>query len=61
MINQNLCCLFQSFFQAVQENFNRACGLMQKVKTRDAEKAAKLARFSRDALAKMAALVEKEA
>ena len=32
---------------------------MQKVKTRDAEKAAKLARFSRDALAKMAALVEK--
>lgn len=53
--------VFQSFFQAVQENFNRACGLMQKVKTRDAEKAAKLARFSRDALAKMAALVEKEA
>ena len=51
--------VFQSFFQAVQENFNRACGLMQKVKTRDAEKAAKLARFSRDALAKMAALVEK--
>ena len=53
--------VFQSFFQAVQENFNRACGLMQKVKTRDAEKAAKLARFSRDALAKMSALVEKEA
>ncbi len=53
--------VFQSFFQAVQENFNRACGLMQKVKTRDAEKAAKLARFSRDALSKMAALVEKEA
>ena len=53
--------VFQSFFQAVQENFNRACGLMQKVKARDAEKAAKLARFSRDALAKMAALVEKEA
>ena len=52
--------VFQSFFQAVQENFNRACGLMQKVKTRDAEKAAKLARFSRDALAKMSALVEKE-
>ena len=47
--------VFQSFFQAVQENFNRACGLMQKVKT------AKLARFSRDALAKMSALVEKEA
>ena len=53
--------VFQSFFQAVQENFNRACGLMQKVKARDAEKAAKLARFSRDALAKMSALVEKEA
>ena len=53
--------VFQSFFQAVQENFNRACGLMQKIKTRDAEKAAKLARFSRDALAKMSALVEKEA
>lgn len=52
--------VFQSFFQAVQENFNRACGLMQKVKARDAEKAAKLARFSRDALAKMSALVEKE-
>lgn len=53
--------VFQSFFQAVQENFNRACGLMQKVKARDADKASKLARFSRDALARMSALIEKEA
>lgn len=53
--------VFQSFFQAVQENFNRACGLMQKVKARDADKASKLARFSRDALARMSALIEREA
>ena len=53
--------VFQSFFQATLENFNKACGLLTKVKLRDADKADKLLRFSRDAVAKMAAALEKEA
>lgn len=52
--------VFQSFFQATLENFNKACGLLGKVKLRDADKADKLLRFSRDAVAKMAAALEKE-
>lgn len=52
--------VFQSFFQATLENFNKACGLLTKVKLRDADKAGKLLRFSRDAVAKMAAALEKE-
>lgn len=52
--------VFQSFFQATLENFNKACGLLTKVKLRDADKADKLLRFSRDAVAKMAAALEKE-
>lgn len=52
--------VFQSFFQAALENFNKACGLLTKVKLRDADKAGKLLRFSRDAVAKMAAALEKE-
>lgn len=52
--------VFQSFFQTVLENFNKACGLLGKVKLRDADKADKLLRFSRDAVAKMAAALEKE-
>lgn len=52
--------VFQSFFQATLENFNKACGLLGKVKIRDADKANKLLRFSRDAVAKMAAALEKE-
>lgn len=52
--------VFQSFFQAVLENFNKACGLLGKVKLRDADKADKLLRFSRDAVAKMSAALEKE-
>lgn len=52
--------VFQSFFQATLENFNKACGLLTKVKLRDADKADKLLRFSRDAVSKMAAALEKE-
>ena len=52
--------VFQSFFQAALENFNKACGLLGKVKLRDADKADKLLRFSRDAVAKMAAALERE-
>lgn len=52
--------VFQSFFQSTIENFNKACGLLTKVKLRDADKADKLLRFSRDAVAKMAAALEKE-
>lgn len=52
--------VFQSFFQATLENFNKACGLLGKVKLRDADKADKLLRFSRDAVAKMSAALEKE-
>lgn len=52
--------VFQSFFQATLENFNKACGLLTKVKLRDADKADKLLRFSRDAVAKMAAALKKE-
>ena len=52
--------VFQSFFQATLENFNKACGLLGKVKLRDAHKADKLLRFSRDAVAKMTAALEKE-
>ena len=52
--------VFQSFFQATLENFNKACGLLTRVKLRDADKADKLLRFSRDAVAKMAAALEKE-
>lgn len=52
--------VFQSFFQTTLENFNKACGLLTKVKLRDADKADKLLRFSRDAVAKMAAALEKE-
>lgn len=52
--------VFQSFFQATLENFNKACGLLTKVKLRDADKADKLLRFSRDAVAKMSAALEKE-
>lgn len=52
--------VFQSFFQATLENFNKACGLLTKVKLRDADKADKLLRFSRDAVAKMATALEKE-
>lgn len=52
--------VFQSFFQATLENFNKACGLLTKVKLRDADKADKLLRFSRDAVAKMAAALAKE-
>lgn len=52
--------VFQSFFQATLENFNKACGLLTKVKLRDADKADNLLRFSRDAVAKMAAALEKE-
>ena len=52
--------VFQSFFQTVLENFNKACGLLGKVKLRDADKADKLLRFSRDAVAKMAAALDKE-
>lgn len=52
--------VFQSFFQATLENFNKACGLLTKVKLRDADKADNLLRFSRDAVAKMAAALGKE-
>ena len=52
--------VFQSYFQAVQENFNRACGLLRKVKLRDEGKAEKLSRFSHDALSQMLALLDKE-
>ena len=52
--------VFKSFFDAVQENFNRACGLLRKVKMRDEEKAEKLSRFSHDALSQMLALLDRE-
>ena len=52
--------VFKSFFDAVQDNFNRACGLLRKVKLRDEEKAEKLSRFSHDALSQMLALLDKE-
>lgn len=45
--------VFQAYFGQIQELFNRANGVLQKIRLRDGELAAKLQAFTRDALGKM--------